>query len=207
MTKPPKDMPDGLLSAEERAQRRAETGVPEPANGDAPGKAMELRKGVGQVVRVPIDHPVIERIMSGEIGLAEDTPELTRRRILAQLLAAESVEQLLEYVSPVPVAELLGVPLRIESFDFQQSTYEGGLDNYAAARATRLDTGEMIVVSTSSEQVVMAWLVAYWREWLPIEGKVIQLQAKSGNKVNKFINSATRVTPYGERIDTPKSAG
>jgi hypothetical protein len=98
----------------------------------------------------------LERILLGESELPEvvDDPAEISREIMAQLLAAESDEELEAVGSAVGWRELVGVPMELHGFRWRPSSFEEGAPVFFVVNANRLDTGERVVLTTGSGNIL-----------------------------------------------------
>lgn len=98
----------------------------------------------------------LEQILLGEKEAPEvvDDPQEISREIIAQLLAAETDEELEQVGAAIGWRELAGVPVQIENFRWRPSAYEEGAPVFFVVQATRLDTGERVVLTTGSGNVL-----------------------------------------------------
>lgn len=98
----------------------------------------------------------LESILLGEKELPEivDDPAEIQREIMAQLLSAESDAELEQVGAATGWRELAGVPMELHGFRFRPSTYEEGAPVFFVVDATRLDTGERVVLTTGSGNIL-----------------------------------------------------
>lgn len=89
-----------------------------------------------------------------EIPPVADDPAEISKEIMAQLLAAESDEELDQVGTAVGLRDLLGVPLELHGFKWRPSSFEEGQRVFFVLSATRMDTGERIVATTGSGNVL-----------------------------------------------------
>ncbi len=83
-----------------------------------------------------------------------DDPALIQREILERLLAAESDEELETFGAATGWRDLEGVPVEIHGFRWRPSTFEEGANVFFVVQATRLDTGDPIVLTTGSINIL-----------------------------------------------------
>lgn len=98
----------------------------------------------------------LERVLLGDAELPDvvDDPAEISREIMAQLLAAESDEELEAVGSATGWRELAGVPMELHGFRWRPSSYEEGAPIFFVVNATRLDTGERVVLTTGSGNIL-----------------------------------------------------
>jgi hypothetical protein len=96
-------------------------------------------------------------IYSGKDGedLAADDPY---RRILDQILSAETPDSVLTPVEAKNANDYIGVPLLLFGFGLQESTYEAGTPFYAALECRDVEKDEPVVL-TSGHRKILAQLV------------------------------------------------
>ena len=98
----------------------------------------------------------LEQILLGtkEVPDFVDDPEEIQKEIMAQLLAAESDEELEQMGTATGWRELIGVPIEIHGFRWRPSAYDEGAPVFFVVQGTRLDTGEKVVLTTGSGNVL-----------------------------------------------------
>lgn len=126
-----------------------------------------------------------EILRTGEVDGPEiiDDPAEISRSIIAQLLDAESDEELQGFGEATGWRELLGVPMELHSFKWLRSTIEGGgAPIYFVVNAYDLKDGVKRVLTTGSMNVLAQIVNMYKRGAL--EGSVWKLvqmdETKSG---------------------------
>jgi hypothetical protein len=98
----------------------------------------------------------LEKILLGDSELPDvvDDPGEISREIMAQLLAAESDEELEAVGTATGWRTLPGVPMQLHGFQWRPSTYEEGAPIFFVVNATRLDSGERVVLTTGSGNIL-----------------------------------------------------
>lgn len=98
----------------------------------------------------------LEQILLGEqeVPPVVDDPGEISKEIIAQLLAAESDEELEQVGAAIGWRDLAGVPVELHSFKWRPSSFEEGAPVFFVVSATRLDTGEKVVLTTGSGNVL-----------------------------------------------------
>lgn len=89
-----------------------------------------------------------------ELPPVADDPAEISREIIMQLLSAETDEELEQVGSAIGLRDLLGVPIQLHGFKWRPSSFEEGQRVFFVVFATRLDTGERIVATTGSGNVL-----------------------------------------------------
>lgn len=95
-----------------------------------------------------------EILLGGKVPDVVDDPADIAREIVAQLLSAESDEELESMGAATGWRELEGVPMQLSGFHWRPSSFDEGAPVYFVVRATRLDTGDKIVLTTGSQNVL-----------------------------------------------------
>ncbi len=98
----------------------------------------------------------LEKILLGDAELPDvvDDPAEISREIMAQLLAAESDEELEQVGTATGWRDLAGVPMELHGFRWRPSAFEEGAPIFFVVSATRLDTGERVVLTTGSGNIL-----------------------------------------------------
>lgn len=100
----------------------------------------------------------LEGILRGTLEAPEvmDDPAQIQAEIIEQLLAAESDAELESVGNATGWRDLLGVPVEIHGFRWRPSAFEegSGPSVFFVVSATRLDTGEQVVLTTGSANVL-----------------------------------------------------
>lgn len=118
--------------------------------------------------------------MSVQVPDVNDDPEAVSREIIAQLLGAESDDELENRRALSWRNELSGVPLELRSFSWRPSTFKKddgtpqGLRVFFVVQAVRLDTGELVTTTTGSANVLAALVNLAKRGRIP--GAIRQLE-------------------------------
>jgi hypothetical protein len=128
------------------------------------GEVLQIDPETGEITEPTTDVATRE----GDAGLgqwmarqqteAELNPEQAYHRILQQIMAAETVENVLTPVEAYNATDLIDVPLEVVGFEPQRSEYEVGSPFYFSVMAQNLVTGERAVVNTGN-QACMAQLL------------------------------------------------
>lgn len=97
-----------------------------------------------------------EILLTGELNVEiVDDPNEISRQIVAQLLAADSDEELENFGNATGWRELMSVPMELHGFRWLPSTFEGqGSAVFFVVSATRMDTGERVTLTTGSMNVL-----------------------------------------------------
>lgn len=96
-----------------------------------------------------------EILLTGELNVeVVDDPGEVSRQIVAQLLAAQSDEDLENFGNATGWKELAGIPMELHGFRWLPSTFDEGAAVFFVVQATRLDTGERVTLTTGSLNVL-----------------------------------------------------
>ncbi len=106
---------------------------------------------IDELERVLVDNVVLEP--------TEADAEAMSAEIVRQLLAAQTDEELQQFGDGATGwRELLNVPIELDGFSARPSDFEEGASIFMVVTGTRLDTGERVVLTTGSRNI-MAQLV------------------------------------------------
>lgn len=103
-------------------------------------------------------------------------PEAIQREIMEQIWNATSDEELSLVGQATPWQDLIGVPVEITSFNWRKSQYDQGAKVFFVVRATRLDDGERLVLTTSGKNVIMALANIARRDAFPFRGQLLKAE-------------------------------
>lgn len=81
-------------------------------------------------------------------------PDAAVADIIAQIMSADSVDEVLADVSATGLLELIDIPIRIHGGKFNQSDFEAGAPWYALMDVERLDNGWRGLVTTGAQSVL-----------------------------------------------------
>lgn len=112
--------------------------------------------------------------IAGQAELPQLPPEDSVRLIMARILSSPDIESVFRQGRAVGAEEVEGVALDIHGLRWTRSTYTDGPSVFAVIDATRADTGERVVVTCGSVNV----MTQLWRAWteraFPITAKVVR---------------------------------
>lgn len=171
---------------------------------------MEVQDSMAQEIAVRKSTDVaqldeLEKILLGDAELPDvvDDPAEISREIMAQLLAAESDEELEAVGSATGWRELPGVPMELHGFRWRPSSFDEGAPVFFVVNATRLDTGERVVLTTGSGNI-LAQLCNMARRGTLVGAiralEIADTQTKQGFRPNWLR------TPTGTMIEAAKEA-
>ena len=85
---------------------------------------------------------LVNQFLTTAVPDTADDPEVIGVRIMAQLLSAETPEEVLADVEATGLRQYLDTPFLLESVDFRRSEYEEGMPFYALLFGREVETGE-----------------------------------------------------------------
>lgn len=85
------------------------------------------------------------------VDLQDDDPY---RRILDQILSAETPDSVLTPVEAKKLGDYIGVPLLLFGFELQESTYDVGTPFYAALQCRDVNADEPVILTTGHRKVL-----------------------------------------------------
>ena len=97
-----------------------------------------------------------EILLSGSLPDQEvmSDPAEAQRQIIAQLLDAQSDDDLENFGNAISWADMKGVPIEIRGFRWLPSQFDEGPAVFMVVQGTRLDTGEPVVLTTGGANVM-----------------------------------------------------
>lgn len=98
----------------------------------------------------------LERILvtNEQVETNEDDAEALSAEIVRQLLAAESDAELEQFGTATGWRDMLNVPVELEGFSWRPSDFEEGASIFFVVFGTRLDTGDRVVLTTGSRNIM-----------------------------------------------------
>lgn len=100
----------------------------------------------------------LERVLitNEKVEPAEDDADAMAAEIVAQILSAESDDELalMQGGTAIGWREMLGVPVRLEGFRWRPSDFEEGSSLYFVVFGYRTDTGEAVILTTGSRNIL-----------------------------------------------------
>lgn len=119
-----------------------------------------------------------------EVPELSDDPDAVSREIVAQILAAESDEDIYSVGNATGWRELEGVPVEIRGFRWRRSSLEEGGNMYVVVNAFALDDGQALVLTTGG-RTVLAQLYALARTG-KLPGEQVRLVKAKKQTANGF---------------------
>lgn len=96
-----------------------------------------------------------DALLTGELSAEVlSDPVEQQRQIIAQLLSAETDEELENFGNAIGWRELMEVPIEIRNFRWLPSQYDEGPAVFMVVQGTRLDTGEPVVLTTGGANIM-----------------------------------------------------
>jgi hypothetical protein len=125
----------------------------------------------------------LELILMDELEPPEVStdPEAISREIMQQILKAETDEDMLQIGQATGWKELLGVPVEIHAFRWLASRYDQGAKVFFVVRATRLDTGEDVILTTSGNNVLAQLINLARRDRFPSVWVLVEAEKETAN--------------------------
>lgn len=108
-------------------------------------------------------------------------PEQAVDSIIAQILAADSVDSLDSPWRTDKLEELMGHPLELHDLKRMDSDFSDGLGVYLVVRGFEATTGEEVTFTTGSVSVVAQLVKAYASGWFPLRCMVVESERPSRN--------------------------
>lgn len=143
--------------ADEVIEATVITGPGEPSTGLA-----KVSAASGELERyVASDHPAVQALNQflAERATVANEADTAVAEIIAQVLSAKSVDEVLADIPSLGMRELIGRPLIIHGYKAHQSSYEALASWFAYCDITLLDTNERRGCTTGA-QVVLAQLMS-----------------------------------------------
>ena len=131
------------------------------AKTQTPGSELAVRSSTDLIAESDVLAELERVLVSNErVEPTSDDPDKMAAEIVAQILAAESDEELaaMQGGNAIGWRELLNVPVELHGFRWRPSDYEEGASLYFVVFGVRLDTGDSVVLTTGSRNI-MAQLV------------------------------------------------
>lgn len=116
----------------------------------APSQVIEVRHSSSVAALDELD-AILKGQKAAEMIVTD--PEQITREIVAQLLAAETDEDL-QIQQATPWQELAGVPVEIHSFTYRPSSFEEGAPVFVVVNGFRMDTGDRVVMTTGGYNIL-----------------------------------------------------
>lgn len=108
-------------------------------------------------------------------------PEAISREIMLQILQAETDEDMLAVGAATSWKDLLGVPVELRKFHWLPSRYDKGAKVFFVVTATRLDTGEDVILTTSGMNVLAQLINLQRRDRFPSNWKLVEAEKETAN--------------------------
>lgn len=165
----PKDTDDNMALAV-----REEEDAPEEVTGELVTGEGGPREG---------DTGLSEYIMAERAEDADD-PSAAYRRIIAQVLAAETPDEVLVPGEVLALKDMVDHVLEVHAFHENRSEYDVGSPFYFTMECLDTETGEKLVVNTGHQRVMAQLIRLYQLHAYPVTVRVAQ--GKRPNKYGSF---------------------
>jgi len=121
-------------------------------------------------------HPALRQLDEwlSKFDVAGGDTEMIVGDIIAQVLSAESLVEILEPPEAIHARDLLDVPIVIHGFKSQRSDYQEGSPRYAVMDVTREDTGQRVPVTCGAQQVLAQLVKALMMDAFPFRCAVVR---------------------------------
>jgi hypothetical protein len=127
---------------------------------------------------------IVEQFLSGALPDGDQDPAAASLAIIAQVLSAETPEEVLTDLEAEGLRQHLEEPFRLESVEFRRSDYEVGMPFYALMRGVDVDTGDAVLYTSGSQKVTAQLFRLVTRGWLP--RTVVARQSKKPTAAGYF---------------------
>lgn len=127
---------------------------------------------------------LVNAFLSSAVPAEADDPEVIGTRIMAQLLSAETPEEVLADSEAIGLRQYLDTPFSLEGVDFRRSEYEEGMPFYCLLFGHEAETGEKVTLTTGAQSVVAQAFRLAQRGWLP--RTVMAKQSKKPTKAGYY---------------------
>lgn len=148
--------------------------TPDTLPATVPNPGAEVAVLLGDLEVAPLHTPrEILKAITAQGELPEQDAEDSVRQIIARILAADTVEDILRR-DAVHAGDVLDVPLEITAVKWQSSAYELGANCYAVMDAVNLATGEQTIVTCGAVPVQTQLLRLWVGGMLPITAMIVR---------------------------------
>lgn len=113
-------------------------------------------------------------LIMGDVLPEIEDPEQAQRAIVAQVLQAESLQQVFADHSTIATKEMVGVPLRITDGRLMSGNLGEGDSVYMVIDAVDLRTGEIVVLNTGAPKIMAIVYRIKQMGKLPVEAEVVE---------------------------------
>ena len=137
-----------------------------------PGTGVQVVTSAGIVAPIAADNAALARYLSGSETITTQDPEAVTHGIVARILEATSLADVLNKQQVVSLRDLSMRPLKVLDVRWGESSYEGGVPFYAIMDCVDLSTGEKIVASCGGQQVLAQLFMMQKNGWLPADVQV-----------------------------------
>lgn len=110
---------------------------------------------------------LVTEFLSAAMPDTDDDPTAAGLAIVAQVLAAETPEEVLADLEAEGLKQHIGEPFTLQAVEFRRSEYEEGMPFYCNLRGTDVETGANILYTTGSQKITAQVFRLLTRGWLP----------------------------------------
>lgn len=148
------------------------------------GTDLATREAVSELANVdPMLVEVMQSLQTGKasvIDTEELTPEQQQLAIVARILRAQTLDEILGSFEATPIDQVLDQPMEIHAVRWERSEYEEGNPYYALIDAVLIDDGNRVTLTTGSTNILTQLVAMAARGYLP--AKVIARQSAKPTK-------------------------
>lgn len=117
-------------------------------------------------------------LIMGQVELAAEDSEATINRLIMQTFAAEKAEDIFGGSGTISSQDAVGWPLSVRGYTLHRSDLaEDGPAVFMVVDAVRIDTGEVIALTTGSKRIMAQVVTAKARNVLPQNVVVVEVGA------------------------------
>lgn len=111
----------------------------------------------------------IEAFIAYADSLTIEDPEAQERRIIEQLLGAETTEDILTAGQVTPLEAIFGVGITVTGLRASESDFPDGSKVYLHIEATVIDTGQRVTLACGARDVMLKLVRLHQRGMLPVD--------------------------------------
>lgn len=121
---------------------------------DQPGTDVEVLPPGPAVPAVPDKFVQLRAMMQDAEDRAAMSPEEIQQSIVERILGAATIDEVFAIQEARHARDLLGVPIEVTDFKFQESAFDEGAKYYVVLDAYDVDSGEKMAVTCGGATVV-----------------------------------------------------
>lgn len=127
---------------------------------------------------------LVTEFLSKALPEDDPDPQAAALQIVAQVLSADTPEEVLADIEAVGLRQWVDKPFTLETVEFRRSDYEVGMPFYCLLRGTDRATGEQVLLTSGSQKITAQCFRLVTRGWLP--RKVMAKQSSKPSKSGYF---------------------